>query len=542
MSKIYRYHCNDCGKEFIATSYVGEKVKCEECGSIWVRRLRKVLPEEMTDEELRRSEEEFYRKYGNVGNTERKTQISRKEVQKGLTERPEIKRESFWLTIIGGITDWPGIIGGILGGLVGLAIIKNLQLYHFIKINTVIGGAVLGSLYSHLWKGKGERITAITVTGLVVGGLFGLHPILLGVFVFGGFYFSLSLYAIINKKWGKYILFGIILWFGIHFLCSYLHLVDYSLNSIWFVNFTSLISMPILGTGLMMIPLLNIIFASIGGGIITWVLLDRYPLISSWLARPLFVIPLLSFAGYFIACKIAEGKKPREEYLKEVPIGGLSMAEKQNFPQKVSKDMSIVAFSEKVMIQDLLGALNNRSLLLAKIDSWKARAKAQDQLRAFEMIKEIFQKEAEAVRAYTEAQQARLDFENLREFNQYIQKEKLKSQLAEEKYKQAELEERLKMMKLEERRKRLELQQEIERLKRAQELTESRIERLKKEELEKIDFQEEIRKIKSIKIGERAEYFHNFRKRIKEKYPPEEAKEIIDEFERMLVEESLKEE
>ena len=204
--------------------------------------------------------------------------------------------------------------------------------------------------------------------------------------------------------------------------------------------------------------------------------------------------------------------------------------------------MSPVAFSEKVMIQDLLGALNNSNLLSVKLQSWRARAKGQEQIRAFEMIREMLQRETDIIQAYTANQQARLDFENLKEFNQYLQKERLKAQLTEEKYKQAELEERLKSMKLEEEYKRLELQRRIEGLKKTQEITGSRIERLKREELEKIDFQEEIRKIKTMKIADRVEYLHNRKKEFKGKYPPEEAEEVIDELDRTMVEEGLKEE
>jgi len=443
---------------------------------------------------------------------------------------------------------WPGIIGGILGGLVGLIIVKNFQPHYFYFIvNVIIGGAALGSLYGRV---EGTDIKAIRIWALV-GTLLGLSSIFFRVFVlipfvaFAGGGIFLSLYLRDKDLYSDRCETAALIAGGVIFVFYVIGVISDIATKAGAgqkaLGIFTAIFLPVIVYLFVRFPLVHIPAAFIVGGVLGYFL-------ASWIdyiyffGRPFFAVPLFVFAGYFIGCKITEGKKPREEYLKEVPTGGLSMAENQNFPQKVTEDMSIIAFSEKAMIQDLLGALNNRSLLLTKIDSWKARAKAQNQLRAFEMIKEIFQKEAEAIRAYTEAQQARLDFENLKEFNQHIQREKLKSQLAEEKYKQAELKEKLKRMKLEEERKRLQLQQEIERLKRTQEITESRIERLKKEELEKIDFQEEIRKIKSIKLGERAEYFHNWKKRIKEKYSPKEAEEIIDEFERMLVEEGLKEE
>jgi len=454
-----------------------------EKGEVGAEEERKKLEGMTREEKVKYARELLHRyqgKYNKKDKVKRKAETLQREKRKGSSE----------LTIIGGVrrgSTWLAIVGGITGGLIGLAIL-DFNSYYFVPINTVIIGAVLGSLYVRVWKKEGKFVSI----GAIIGGILGLNPISLGVFAFGAPIVLVSLWLLYEED----------------------------------------------DLDLLMVCIVGALLCVLGG-YLGWRLI---PYIKYWLKKPYFVLPLLSFVGYFVGCKITEGKKPREEYLKEVPPGGLSMSENQNFPQKVTEDISPVAFSEKAMIQDLLGALNNRSLLLTKIDSWKARAKAQDQLRAFEMIKEIFQKEAEAIRAYTEAQQARLDFDNLKEFNQHIQREKLKSQLAEEKYKQAELEEKLKRMRLEEERKRLELQREIERLKRAQEITESRIERLKREELEKIDFQEEIRKIKTIKLGERAEYFHNWKKRIKEKYPPEEAEEIIDEFERMLVEEGLKEE
>ncbi len=41
---------------------IGQKVKCEQCGSAWLE-MREVGPEDLSDEQLRNSEEEFYKKY-----------------------------------------------------------------------------------------------------------------------------------------------------------------------------------------------------------------------------------------------------------------------------------------------------------------------------------------------------------------------------------------------------------------------------------------------------------------------------------------------
>ena len=59
----YRCHCNKCGREFVVVSVnIGQKVKCEQCGSAWLE-MREVGPEDLSDEQLRNSEEEFYKKY-----------------------------------------------------------------------------------------------------------------------------------------------------------------------------------------------------------------------------------------------------------------------------------------------------------------------------------------------------------------------------------------------------------------------------------------------------------------------------------------------
>ena len=427
---------------------------------------------------------------------------------------------------------WP-MIGGVAGGLISLGFSTVFHSVVFSILNTIIIGIAFGSLYFRILMKDRKRAT---IVGGLVGGLCGLHLVSLWAFVFGtaALCFLLTMPAINQRlRWSPvipHILLAVYVFFTMVLAGTVANLPSDSGRSEGIILFVIIF---------IAIPVLNIPTAYFAGGLTGWGLVHNAP-IMHWFSKPLFSIPLLSFAGYFVGCKITEGKKPKE-YIREIPEGGLLMSEDQNFPKEVSEDISPVAFSEKAMIQDLLGALNNKSLLLTKLESWKARAKGQDQLRAFEMIREMLEKETDIIRAYIDNQQARLDFKNLREFNQHIQKEKLKAQLAEEQYKQAELEEKLKRMKLEEEYKRLELQRKIKELKKTQKVTESKIERIKKEQLEKIDFQEEIRKVKTMRLADRVEYLHNWKKEIREKYPPKEAEDIINELERMLVEEGLKE-
>jgi len=436
---------------------------------------------------------------------------------------------------------WPAIIGAIVGGLIGSILLGFYQCIAFSVINTAIVGVIIGSLYGRIFFGR--KLKAIVIGG-IVGGICGLNAISLGVFIFGALYVFLN-FAITHRweggwEWssGLCFLYGIIIWLAMSI--SFVILGFYDSSSIidgldWYKQFATAVSVPIIGTLLMFIPSLNAVLGCIAGGIIGW---GIYEQIQHWISMPLFAVPTLSFAGYFIGCKIQQPKKAKEYIEQKIPEGGLLMSKDPRF----SREVSPIGFSEKAMISDLLSALNNKSLLLTKLESWKARAKGQDQLRAFEMIREMLQRETDIIKAYTANQQARLDFENLKEFNQYLQKERLKAQLTEEKYKQAEPEERLKTMKLEEEYKRLELQRRIEGLKKTQEITGSRITRLKKEELEKVDFQEEIRKVKTMKLANRVEYLHNWKKEIRGKYSSEEAEDIIDEFDRTMVEEGLKEE
>ncbi|MBA7489906.1 hypothetical protein ES702_00440 [subsurface metagenome] len=440
-----------------------------------------------------------------------------------LAERRDLNRGS----------PWPSIIGGVAGGLIGLVILIASRSPIFVTFNTTFIGLVLGILYGRILCPEG-------IIGKVIGGIIGgfcglVHGGFLFAFIFTGFLILFYCYLSEgNISEGAALRLGIAV--------GGLYTLFLVIFAIW-LAYTKHIKMGdwaaigmILGS---FIPFVNLLVTFLAARIIGSTLI-RSGSVVNLLSVPYFAVPLLSFAGYFMGCKISEGKKPKE-YIREIPEGGLLMSEDQNFPEEVSEDISPVAFSEKAMIQDLLGALNNKSLLLTKLESWKARAKGQDQLKAFGMIREMLEKETDIITAYIENQQARLDFKNLREFNQHIQKEKLKAQLAEEQYKQAELEEKVKRMKLEEEYKRLELQRKIEDLKRAREITESKIERIKKERLEKIGFQEEIRKVKTMRLADRVEYLHNWKKEIRKKYSSEEAEDIIDELERMLVEEGLRE-
>ncbi|NQS90026.1 hypothetical protein HQ584_09575 [Patescibacteria group bacterium] len=435
---------------------------------------------------------------------------------------------------------WPPIISGIIGGLVGSILLGFYQCIAFSVINTVIMGAIIGALYGRIFFGKKlEPIIASGIIGGIFGGVSGL-----------GYFYAGFLFA--------YIVVAPLTFFSISYFRAMWTDEDFPL---WFNFVIPICTLILVITArrlaptefslghaiawgiLSFIPQLNLgcLFGDfLAAGSIGWSLAHKTS-IMYFFRMPFFAIPTFSFAGYFIGCKISEAKKPKE-YVRKIPKGGLLMANDPAFPKDTSEDMSPIAFSEKVMIRDLLGALNNRNLLSVKLQSWGARAKGQEQIRAFEMIREMLQRETDIIQAYTANQQARLDFENLKEFNQYLQKERLKAQLAEEKYKQAEVEEKMKRMKLEEEKERLQLQQEIGRLKRAQGMTEGRIERLKKEQLEKVNFQEEIRKVKTMRLADRAEHLHNWKKKMKGKYSSEEAEDIIDEFDRMLVEEGLKEE
>jgi len=434
---------------------------------------------------------------------------------------------------------WPAIISGIIGGLVGLILLGFHPCIAFSVINIAIIGAIIGVLYGRIFVGKKlEPIIASGIIGGLCGGISGL-----------GYFYTGFLFA--------YIVVAPLTFFSVFFFRA-MWTDDYF--PIWFNFVIPICTLILVITArrlaptqfsighaiawgiLSFIPWLNFgcLFGDfLAAGSIGWSLVPKIS-IMYFFRMPFFAIPTLSFAGYFIGCKITEVKKPKE-YVRKIPKGGPLMANDPVFSKDTSEDISPIAFSEKVMIQDLLSALNNSNLLSVKLQSWRARAKGQDQLRAFEMISEMLVKETDIIKSYTANQQARLDFENLKEFNQYLQKERLKAQLTEEKYKQAELEERLKSMRLEEEYKRLELQRRIEGLKKTQEITGSRIERLKKEEVEKIDFQEEIRKMKTIKLAGRVEYIYDRERKFREKLPPEEAEKAIEEFRRMLFESGLME-
>jgi len=430
---------------------------------------------------------------------------------------------------------WPAIITGIIGALFGFLILLRFESIAFSAINVFIVGGGIGILYGRICK----KDFGVVFLGGTIGSLCALNAISFGIFIFGGIFISLCLRDIDSYDYHS----GTAGWIALVGWLILLIMI-FSTSSGGVGNWIFFILLLIIGGFIIWMvitfPFLNILSALIIGGVLGWFLGYRnnyYP--PSFFARPIFLVPLFSFTGYFIGCKITEGRKPKK---KKIAKGGLIMAEDPVFPKDIDKDISPVAFSEKAIIHDLLSALNNKSLLLTRIESWGARARGQDQIRAFEMIRETLMRETDIIKAYTANQQARLDFENLKEFNQYLQKERIKAQLTEEKYRQAELEEKIKRIKLEGEYNSLTLQRRIKGLKKDQEMTEDRIERLEKEQLEKVGFQEEIRKVKTRKLADRVEYLYNRKKEIRKKYPPKEAEEIIDELDRAMIEEGLKEE
>ncbi len=326
------------------------------------------------------------------------------------TERQEHFQEREEQTA-GNQRTWLPLLGGILGGLIGLVILLIFRSFVFSRINLTIIAAIVGALYG--WMCDKEK--ASIILGAIIGGLSVLHPISFGLFVFGGAFTAVYVFSYTRDiEYLGWLIYAVGIVIMLSTILTAADLLDKFID-----RGSGIAILPfVLGRLLFLIPYLNILGACIAGGYWGYQL-SSSNILTDWLSVPYFVLPLLLFAGYFLSLKISEKGKPKED-IRKVPEGGLLMSEEPAFFKGTNPNISPVAFSEKAMINDLLAALNNKSLLSTKLASWKARAKGQDQLRAFEMIKEMLEKETDIIEAYTANQQARLDFENLKEFNQYL--------------------------------------------------------------------------------------------------------------------------
>jgi len=364
---------------------------------------------------------------------------------------------------------WPAITGGIVGGLIGLAIL-SFHSYVFVRINTVIIGAALGASYVRVWKKERNILGA----GAYVGGIFGLHPISLCVFAIGAPIFLASLWLLYEE------------------------------------DELDLLTMCIVGALLCAL-----------GGYLGWRLT---PHIKYWLYRPYFVVPLLSFAGYFIGCKISEPKKP-----KELAKGGLSMKEEKIPIPEI--------LNEKEIKKDLIfhkdkGEKSLNSYLSHLVE----RFRTDQEIKTLKKWTEQLNMRTEFITASTGVKRAQAEFRRV-DTEGKTEAEKLITVQLEEQYKRKELQKSLEDLDLEHEYKRLELQKKIDELKKPPRPRESESERIKRQESERA-----IKIMERIKgITERAEFLSNWKKKMKKEHP-EEAEEIIDEVDRTMVEEGLKEE
>lgn len=158
---------------------------------------------------------------------------------------------------------WLAILGITVGGLVGTLISISFHSFIFFALNIIILSAFLGGLYPRIFT---EDIKVVVI-GAILGGICGLVPVAFGILALAGPFI---------------------------FFC----LSDRSKIPWWLIILLSLA--------------LLIIGASLGEALGQWI--NRLYLYNKpawiWFSRPYFTIPLLSFAGYFIAHKVNETKRP----------------------------------------------------------------------------------------------------------------------------------------------------------------------------------------------------------------------------------------
>jgi len=209
------------------------------------------------------------------------------------------------------------LIGGCVGGLIGIlfSLILQIQNEVFVLLNTLILGTITGCAYGWITaKIFSEDISNIkkgVVIGGVIGAVSGVHPISLSVFVFG-YGFSLVYLLLLSsvdedywplrgksiekrKAWSISIVSGAV--FGAVFG-----------GILWKAE--GFIGGMIVGA----IPGINIGFGFILGSFLGAAIMES---VAIQLAVPVFLIPLLAIAGYFMGKKFGE----KEEYVEWMRSG-----------------------------------------------------------------------------------------------------------------------------------------------------------------------------------------------------------------------------
>lgn len=206
-------------------------------------------------------------------------------------------------------------IFAIMGLLIGLIILITTTFnYNFFILNTIVFGITFGCIYGRLI----EQSKGAIIIGGIVGGLFGLHPMSLYCFVFGGAYVSpllkcLSLRGEENGfRWGTYLFFcAIVGAVMVAFLSSI------GVNELNEGGGNELTIGPVIGGAIIgMLPVTNILFVVTSSFWVDWDTIGGYSVHwANWLIiAPLFIVPLLAFIGYGIG-KIAEKRAEEKEKL-----------------------------------------------------------------------------------------------------------------------------------------------------------------------------------------------------------------------------------
>ncbi len=424
----------------------------------------------------------------------------------------------------------PAIFGGVLGGLIGLVILIGFQSPVFVIFNTTLIGVSLGLLYGRiLWK---ENVIGMIMVG-IIGGLFGGlagsgGPGPLFAFLFTGPF--ILFYFLEVKLWSEELKSGklkdepFVLPGGWALLGLYT--LFFVIYVFWFVHPKHVKIGDLTALGMIFgsfIPFVNIWVTFYTTRIIGSTLIDSTSIVNLF-SVPYFAVPFLVFAGYFISCKISERKKP-----KEFAKGGLSMSEEKiRIPE---------ILNEKKIKKDLISHREKgEKPLNSYLSHLVERFKTDQEIKTLKKWAEQLNMTTQFIKASAEVKRAQSEFYRV-DTESEMEKEKLKTVRLEHEYKQKELQQKLQNLDLEDEYKRLELQKKIDELKKPSKPRESDLERIKRQESERA-----LRIMERIKgITERMEFLSDWKKKMRREHP-EEAEEIIDEVDRMMVEEGLKEE
>ncbi len=224
-------------------------------------------------------------------------------------------------------------VGLVIGGLIGLIILMTLSFNsNYLLLNTVAIGALIGCTYGWI---LGEDITSAIIGG-IVGGLFGLQLISLGVFAFGG------AYAVVYLKAEELKIVGTLFsWAIIGFILGYIFSILLCLAeddpSISLPPDVGGISGGIAFAVLGLIPVFNILSGIIAGGTIGY-LLGSLIESTSWLNAPLFVVPLFAFVGYGISKAISITEIKKEVVIRKQEEQKLHKEEEMRRKEKIKRE------------------------------------------------------------------------------------------------------------------------------------------------------------------------------------------------------------